>query len=123
MARETESTGIAKLPTFIETPTFARQWEKYRLNDATLLSLQNEIVENWASHPVIQGTNGVRKVRFSDARSNTGTSGSFCGCYVYFDSIGRVHLLTFFAKNVKENITKAERNMMAELVKLLEGEP
>lgn len=63
------------------------------------------------------GTGGVRKFRF--ARTGAGKSGGFRVISYYHDEGLPVFLLTVFGKNEKDNLTKAERNALAGLVKVL----
>lgn len=67
----------------------------------------------------MQGTGGVRKFRIPLSK---GKSGGARVVYVDFPQYGKVYLLAIFAKSVKENLSKAERNQMKNQVKLLEIE-
>ena len=65
----------------------------------------------------MEGTGGVRKLSWS--RDSRGKSGGVRVIY-YFHSEGVPrYLLTLFAKNERANLSKAERNELAELVGLL----
>ncbi len=66
---------------------------------------------------LIQGTGGVRKVRF--AIKGKGKSGGVRVVYYYYNETLPVFLLTVFAKSEKDNLTKAERNELAKLVRVL----
>ncbi len=48
-----------------------------------------------------------------------GKSGGFRYVYVYIEIAGTIYLLHFFGKNEKANLSKAERNEVAVLVKEL----
>ncbi len=50
--------------TFIEVPLFTRRWKEIGLNDNDLLRLQIMLLKNPQSGPVMEGTGGIRKVRF-----------------------------------------------------------
>lgn len=50
--------------TFIEVPLFTKRWKEIGLNDADLLNLQIMLLKNPQSGPVMEGTGGIRKVRF-----------------------------------------------------------
>ncbi len=61
--------------TFIEVPLFTRRrWKEIGLNDDDLRSLQIILLQDPKSGPVIEGTGGIRKVRF--ALENRGKSGA-----------------------------------------------
>lgn len=66
---------------------------------------------------LIQGTGGVRKIRF--AIQGRGKSGGVRVVYYYYNETRPLFLLTVFSKNEKDNLTMAERNSLAKLVKAL----
>jgi hypothetical protein len=65
------------------------------------------------------GCGGARKGRVGDRGASKGKSGGFRYVYVYVEIAGIVHLLHFFGKNEKANLSKAERNELAILVREL----
>lgn len=67
-----------------------------------------------------RGTGGLRKIRF--AFENRGKSGSSRVCYVDIVVKQTVFFITAYAKNEKENLSKAERNSIRQLIELLERE-
>ena len=79
------------------------------------------VIDMLAADPLcgdlIQGTGGVRKVRI--AVRGKGKSGGVRVVYYYCNEMLPVLLLTVFAKNEKDNLTKAERNALAKLVRTL----
>lgn len=66
----------------------------------------------------MQGTGGVRKVRF--AFENRGKSGSIRVIYIDFEVCEKIFLLTAYAKADQSSLTKKERNALKGLVELLE---
>jgi mRNA-degrading endonuclease RelE of RelBE toxin-antitoxin system len=92
---------------------------------ARLLSAQEraEIVEFLAARPkagdLMQGTGGVRKLRW--ARGGRGKSAGVRVVYYYHSEALPLYLLTVFGKNVKANLSKAERNELATLVAMLKA--
>lgn len=56
------------------------------------------------------------------AFENRGKSGSIRVIYVDFETYGKLYLLTAYPKNVKDNLSKAERNDLKQLVEILEHE-
>lgn len=105
---------------FVELPSFRSDWKSMGLTSADLLRLQEELLTNPAVGKVMQGTGGVRKMRFSF--ENRGKSGSLRVIYVDFEVWKKVFLLTAYPKNEKDNLTKAERNELKKLVGILENE-
>lgn len=102
--------------TIVELPEFIRKSEK-------LMNVEehDRLLSFLATHPtagvLIQGTGGVRKIRW--ATGNKGKSGSSRVIYFYHDPGMPLFLLTAFSKSERENLSKAERNEIAELTKLL----
>ena len=67
---------------FVELPSFRSDWKALGLTDADLRRLQEELLANPNVGVVMQGTGGVRKMRF--AFENRGKSGSVRVIYVDF---------------------------------------
>ena len=65
-------------------------------------------------------TGGVRKMRF--AFEHRGKSGSVRVIYIDFEVYEKIYLITAYPKKEKDNLTKAERNELKELVKVLENQ-
>lgn len=105
---------------FVELPTFRSVWKELGLTDRDLRRLQEDLLANPKAGNVMQGTGGIRKMRF--AFENRGKSGSIRVIYVDFETCGKLYLLTAYPKNVKDNLSKAERNDLKQLVEILEHE-
>lgn len=103
---------------FVETPVFTKRLDKLASMEV-LFDLQNELCANPQLGDLIQGTNGARKARIGDKQQNRGKSGAFRYLYLYLENAETVYLLVFYGKNEKDNLSKAERNEIAELVVLL----
>ena len=99
-------------------PEFDKRWRELGLTDNDLKSLQEELTVNPFKGDVIQGTGGLRKIRF--AFENRGKSSSVRVCYVDFVVYERIYLITAYSKNEKDNLSKSERNEVKKLIKLLE---
>jgi mRNA-degrading endonuclease RelE of RelBE toxin-antitoxin system len=84
----------------------------------------DEIVELVAKNPqigeVIAGTGGIRKFRYA-AKEGRGKSGGVRVIYLAITKKGVVHIIDVFGKNEKDNLSKADRNMMEKLVQVLKG--
>ena len=103
---------------FVELPSFMARWKSMGLNDADLLRLEIELLNNPKVGAVLQGTGGVRKVRF--AFEDRGKSGSIRVIYIDFEIYEKIFLLTAYAKADQANLTKQERNDLKGPVELLE---
>lgn len=104
--------------TFIILPEFDKNWKSMGLSDEDLRRLENLILQNPEAGALMQGTGGLRKLRF--ALDNRGKSGSARVCYVDFNIQETVFLITAYPKNEKENLSKAERNTIHKLIEALE---
>ncbi len=90
------------------------------MNDADLLNLQIMLLKNPQSGPVMEGTGGIRKVRFP--LENKGKSGSVRVCYTDFEEYEVTYLITAFTKNDQENLSAEEKTVLKKLVKALKNE-
>lgn len=104
--------GVAELPSYV------------RLADKLLSEEERQdLIDYLAEHPkagdIMEGTGGVRKLRWR--RGGQGKSGGVRVIYYYHDDFMPLYLLTLFAKGDKANLTKAERNELADLVDVLVG--
>lgn len=100
--------------TFIMTPEFDRCWRNLGLTDNHLKELQEMILIDPQVGRVIQGTGGLRKVRY--AIGNKGKSGSIRVLYVDLVVHEKVYLITAYPKNEKDNLSDMEK---AEVKKLI----
>jgi len=65
----------------------------------------------------IEGTGGIRKLRF--AIGGKGKSGGVRVIYYYYNETAPVYLFSLFGKNEKENLSKAERNKLAQVATVI----
>ncbi len=104
------------LSTATELPEYIR-----RANELLSEAERKSVIDYLAAHPragnIMEGTGGIRKLRW--ARGSKGKSGGVRVIYYYHDQRIPLYLLTVFGKNEKSNITKSERNELANLVDLL----
>ncbi len=105
---------------FVELPLFRSKWKSLGLNDDDLLRLQEEILLDPKTGNVMKETGGIRKMRF--AFEHRGKSGSVRVIYIDFEVYEKIYLLTAYPKNEKDNLSKAERNELRTLVKVLENQ-
>ena len=101
------------LYTIVETRPFIQD-AKSRLTVDERIALINMIATDPTCGAVIEGTGGVRKVRF--AVQGRGKSGGVRVVYFFLNETLPIFLLAVFAKNEKANLSKAERNALAKLV-------
>ncbi|ADL33844.1 hypothetical protein bpr_I1104 [Butyrivibrio proteoclasticus B316] len=106
--------------TFIEVPLFTKRWKEIGLTDEELTALQLLLLKDPQSGPVMEGTGGIRKVRFP--LENKGKSGSVRVCYTDFEEYEVIYLITAFTKDEQDNLTQNEKQMLKKLVKSLKDE-
>jgi hypothetical protein len=99
---------------FVMMPEFDRQWKNMGLGDDELRQLQETLLQNPKAGDVIQGTKRLRKVRI--AFEGQGKSGGGRVAYVDFTVHETVYLITAYPKNVKDNLSKEERNKIAKMI-------
>ena len=103
---------------FIHGKKFDEQWKSLNLNDDNLKELQTILLKNPKIGSVIQGTGRLRKMRYS--YGNRGKSHCARVCYVDFEINGIIFLVMVFAKNEMENLSKAERNSIKQMIERME---
>ena len=100
------------MQTVVETPTYLKAAEKLFSEEE-----REGIVATVSSNPqcgdVIQGTGGFRKVRVG--RAGVGKRGGARVVYILRNESFPIFLIAAYAKNEKENLTKAERNELAKM--------
>jgi len=99
---------------FIESKAFEKLREKY-LDDESYRKLQSFLVSEPLSGDVIQGTGGLRKLRWS-AKSK-GKRGGIRTIYLYLTKKSHIHFLTVYAKNEISDLTPDEKKILKRMVK------
>lgn len=103
---------------FIETPTFTKQIKGLATDDE-LMKLQVELIAQPDKGDLIEGTGGLRKVRM--ATGGQGKSSSVRVIY-FLATVEVIYLVLAYPKNVKDNLTGAEKAELKKLIKLLQNE-
>lgn len=104
------------MQTIAETSEYLRHAEKL-LSDDERRDVLAYLAERPRAGDLMEGTGGVRKLRWS--RGGRGKSSGVRVIYYFHSAAIPLYLLTIFAKNERSNLSKAERNELAELVGLL----
>ena len=106
------------LITVAETPEYIRCAERL-LSVAERMDVVACLAANPKAGDLMQGTGGVRKLRW--ARGGRGKSGGARVIYYFHSDAMPLYLLTVFGKNERANLSKAERNDLAGLVRMLKA--
>src|ERR1017187_3229781 len=102
--------------TFIELPPFERHRQSY-LNDASFRGLQKMLMENPEVGDVIEGTGGLRKIRYVDEKRGKGKRGGLRVIYYWWQSGKQFWLFTVYNKDEMDDLTAAEHKFLKELLK------
>ena len=94
--------------TFIEVPLFTRRWKEIGLTDKELTALQLLLLKDPQSGPVMEGTGGIRKVRFP--LENRGKSGSVRVCYTDCEEYEVIYLIKANPLATKVKLADLEHN-------------
>ena len=105
---------------FVRLPEFEKQCKHIGLTEDDVKEIESELLINPNVGDVIEGTGGIRKFRF--ALPNAGKSGGARIVYIDFAFYEKIYLITAFAKSETDNLSKAERNDLKSVIKLLEAE-
>jgi len=102
--------------TIAETEQFQK-----KVNQLLTEEEKNDLISYLSRNPntgnLIQGTSGVRKLRW--ARSGMGKSGGTRVIYYYHSEMMPLYLLTLFGKNEKSNLSMSEKQILSKTVKEL----
>jgi hypothetical protein len=104
------------MQTIVELPEFLKESEKL-LSSSERLSIINYLAFHPAAGYIMQGTGGIRKLRWS--AQGKGKSGGVRIIYYHHSEAMPLFLLTLFGKSEKANLTKSERNDLAKFTSLL----
>jgi hypothetical protein len=98
------------MQTVVETPGYLKAAEAI-FTEAERESIVSMVAADPKCGEVIQGTGGFRKVRVG--RSGMGKRGGARVIYILRNELFPIFLITAYAKNTRDNLTKQERNELA----------
>lgn len=101
---------------FVELPAFQRHREDY-LDDAAFRTLQCLLLAQPESGDVIEGTGGLRKVRFADEKRGKGKRGGLRIVYFWWSEGQQFWLFTLFDKSEVADLTPGQRQQLKAMVK------
>lgn len=102
--------------TIVEMPEYIKDANRL-LNEESQQAIKDFLAINPQAGRLIQGTGGVRKLRW--ARPGSGKSGGVRVIYYFHNETIPLFLLNMFGKKEKANLTKAEQNKLAKLTSIL----
>ena len=101
---------------FIELPAFERHRDNY-IDDDRFSQLQAALMVNPAAGDLIEGTGGLRKLRFSDSRRSKGKRGGLRVIYYYWTGGPEFWLFTLYGKDEMSDLTPKQRATLKEIIK------
>lgn len=101
---------------FLELPAFARYRADY-LNDEGFRGLQNVLMANPEAGDIIEGTGGLRKLRYADATRGKGKRGGLRVIYYWWQSGSQFWLFTVYNKDEMADLTPKEKKLLKEMIK------
>ena len=106
---------------FVETTGFTKELTKISNGTELLQWIQNALLSNLEAGDVIQGTGGIRKVRFPDPSRQKGSRGGLRILYLDLPEQEIVFLLVVYSKGTKDDISPQEKKQLRQLVDILKG--
>ena len=100
---------------FIELPPFERVRTDY-LDDDDFRGLQNLLLNNPQTGAVIEGTGGLRKLRYPDLRRKKGKRGGLRVIYYWWQRGRQFWLFTVFDKDEAADLTTQEKKALKQLL-------
>lgn len=93
-----------------------------KLTDEDLQTLEKLILEDPRIGVTMEGTGGVRKVRFAPPSWHTGKSGATRVCYALIANIEAAYLLTIFQKNEKPNLSAEDKATLRKWMEMMKSQ-
>jgi hypothetical protein len=101
---------------FVELPPFERRRADY-LDDESFRGLQNTLMKDPTAGDLIEGSGGLRKIRYADLRRRKGTRGGLRVIYYWWEQGPQFWLFTLYDKDEMNDLTPQERKWLKEMLK------
>lgn len=102
---------------FVELSSFARYRADY-LDDDGLRGLQEAMMKHPDAGDVIEGTGGLRKLRYGDPRRGKGKRGGLRVIYYWWDGGSQFWLFTLYDKNEMIDLSAEEKRAFKSRLKM-----
>ena len=100
---------------FRETDAFTRAITQL-LSDDEYAQLQGVLIVNPAAGDLIQGTGGLRKLRWSEARRGQGKRGGMRVIYYWIVDEEIIYMLLAYSKGERDDLSAKQKKALAKLV-------
>ena len=104
---------------FIESKIFEKLRGKY-LDDESYRALQNFLIAQPTIGDTIQGTGGLKKLRWS--AQGKGKRGGVRTIYLYLSSKEHIHFLSIYAKNEMENLSTDQKKILKKITEEIKND-
>lgn len=101
---------------FVELPAFERHRQDY-FDDDGFRELQDTLMASAEAGDPIEGTGGLRKLRFGDPRRSKGKRSGLRVIYYHWTRGAEFWLFTLYGKDEMPDLTPRQRATLKELVK------
>lgn len=102
---------------FVELPAFERFRMSY-LDDTVFAKLQQALMKDPEAGDVIEGTGGLRKMRFADVRRGKGKRGGIRVIYYWWSAGMQFWLYTLYDKDELADLTPKQRKALKAMLKM-----
>jgi len=103
----------------VALPRYEKQVKRL-LSEQERAAMEARIAADPLAHPLIRGTGGFRKARWS--RGSSGKSGGVRAIFYYLVSGDTVFFTLLYAKNDSENLTHDQENELKRLAQAIEDQ-
>lgn len=101
---------------FVELPAFERHRAEY-LSEEAFRSFQATLMKSPDAGDVIEGTGGLRKLRFADARRGKGKRGGLRVIYYWWEAGLQFWLFTLYDKDERDDLSPQQRKTLKSMLK------
>ena len=101
---------------FVELPAFGRHRGTY-LSDEAFRMLQATLMKRPEAGDVIEGTGGLRKLRFADTRRGKGKRGGLRVIYYWWQAGSQFWLYTLYDKDERDDLSPEQRKALKAMLK------
>ena len=101
---------------FVELPAFERHRAEYLADDA-FSRLQETLMAHPEAGDLVEGTGGLRKLRFGDVRRGKGKRGGLRILYYWWQPGRQFWLFTLFDKGELKDLDPEQRRMLKKRIK------
>ncbi len=99
---------------FVESRGFSNRLAEF-MDGEGYRAFQNQIIADPTKGAVIPGCGGLRKVRVQDIGRGNGTRGGARVIYLTIPAAGRIDLVAIYGKDERDDLSAAQRGILAAL--------